>query len=118
MIRPILAACLFIAAGLSACGSPSVTTATRPMAIQTAQTRARHDLQCPKAKANVVSSQAIAPASAPGPLGAGDSIKRAQFGVGIAGCDQPRTMTVMCSQERGCFAGPAQPAGAAPGAVS
>lgn len=105
MTRSTLAACLLAAAGLVSACTPSLMTATRPRAVETAETRARYDLQCPDAKGQVVASQLLPAKQAPPPLGSPDALPHTQFDIGISGCGTPRKVTVLCSQEDGCFAG-------------
>jgi hypothetical protein len=109
MTRSILATSLFAAIALQGCASQSVTSATRPVAIESAETRARYDLQCPDAKGTVVASKVIPPATAPKPLGGRDTYQHAEFSVGIAGCGEARTIPVTCSQEDSCFTGTPAP---------
>ena len=102
MTRAILATSLLAGLVLGGC-TPSLTSATRPVAIESAQTRARYDLQCPDAKGAVLSSKVIPPQTAPAPLVGRDAITHAEFAVGISGCGAPRTLVVTCSQEDSCF---------------
>jgi hypothetical protein len=96
--------------GLSAC-TQSVTNATRPVALLAAENRVAYDLQCKKPDAKVLSSQVLPPRAMPGPSGSPDDFERAQFNIGISGCGETRTMTVMCSQENSCFTGDPTPPG-------
>ena len=62
-------------------------------AIQTALTRGRFELNCPSATATVLSSDFIQPA-VQGPWVSG--LERAEYTVGVAGCNQRATYVVLC----------------------
>lgn len=71
-------------------------------AADTALARGKFDLNCPAATASVLSSQYI---QAPGPMIA-NTVTRAEFTVGVAGCGQRATYIVVCSDgTEGCIAG-------------
>lgn len=106
MTRHALIACLLAAGSLTTACTPSLMTASKPRAVETAETRAHYDLACDKPKGTVVASQALPPAVAPPPgLYKSTAIPHTKFDVAIAGCGAERKVPVMCSQEEGCFAG-------------
>jgi len=73
------------------------------MAIETALNRARFEMNCPAATANVLSREVTQPAvMGPGYMG----IQRAEYTIGVAGCDKRSTVVVVCPEGgEGCFAG-------------
>jgi len=90
----------------SGCSTTPLTTSMQPQAVSTALTRARFDMNCPGATGTVLSSEDIQPLIGPGMMmRSGGGIERAAFTIGIRGCDQQKSMVVICSQENGCFAG-------------
>lgn len=106
MTRNILIASLLASGTFTTACTPSLMTASKPRAVETAETRAQYDLACAKPKGTVVTSQALPPAVAPPPgLYTANAIPHTRFEVAIAGCGADRKVPVMCSQEEGCFAG-------------
>ena len=74
----------------------------QPMAIQTAVGRGQFDLNCPQAAGVVISREVVQPALQ-GPWVGG--IPRAEFTIGVRGCDKRHTYIVICPQGgEGCFA--------------
>jgi hypothetical protein len=91
---------------LSGCNTTPLTTSLQPMAVSYAVTRARFDLNCPTATGSVLSSETVQPVLN-GPLMNGT--ERAQFTVGVSGCDKRETIVVLCAQGGdGCFAADGQ----------
>lgn len=73
------------------------------MAMQTALTRGKFDLNCPQATAELLSREVTQPA-VQGPWVSG--IQRAEYTVGVSGCGQRTTFLVLCPQGgESCFAG-------------
>lgn len=69
--------------------------AKQPIAINTALQRARFEMNCPSATASVLSQDYIQPAiQSPWVEG----MTRAEYTVGVAGCNQRRTYVVMCQE--------------------
>src|SRR6266542_1718837 len=69
------------------------------MALQTALSQEKFDLNCPQATAEVLSREVTQP---PGPFA---GIQRAEYTVGINGCGQRTTFLVLCPQGgENCFA--------------
>jgi hypothetical protein len=88
--------------GISACNTTPLNTQLQPMAIDYAVKRARFDMNCPTATATVISSEVI---QAPDVGIRFQGIQRAQYTIGVSGCDQRQTMVVLCAQGgNGCFA--------------
>jgi len=74
----------------------------QPEATQFALTRGRFDLNCPTATAQVLTSEVIQPP--PRVLLANEGPERAQYTIGISGCDKRETLQVLCAQGgNGCF---------------
>jgi len=85
----------FFGAALLATGCATqqqVLTQKQDGAVQTALQRGRFDLNCPSATATVLSSDYIQPV-VQGPWG---GIERAEYTVGVAGCNQRVTYVVLC----------------------
>jgi len=82
----------------------------QPMAIQTAVSRGRFDLNCSSATGQIISREVVQPAlQSPWVNG----IQRVEFTVGVSGCGRRKSYIVVCPQGgNGCFAagpGPFQP---------
>ena len=74
----------------------------QPMAIQTALGRGQFELNCPQATPVVISREVVQPALQ-GPFVNG--IQRAEFTIGVSGCDRRMTFIVVCPDGgEGCFA--------------
>ena len=74
----------------------------QPMAIQTALGRGQFEMNCPQATPVLISREVVQPALQ-GPWVAG--IQRAEFTIGVTGCDQRTTFVVVCPDGgEGCFA--------------
>jgi hypothetical protein len=85
------------------CTTVPLTTAKQPMALDFALKRARFEMNCPAATGQVLSSETIQPPGGVGPRFQG--VERAQYTIGITGCDKRETMVVICAdQADGCFA--------------
>jgi hypothetical protein len=95
-------------ATVAGCNTTPLTTTKQPMAINFALQRARFDMNCPTATATVLSSETIQPPN----VGAGirfQGIERAQFTIGVTGCDKRETLVVICADgSDGCFAAEGQ----------
>ena len=78
----------------------------QPMAIQTALTRGKFELNCPTATGTVLSQETVQPVIR-GPLVGG--MERVQYTVGVAGCDKRQSYVVICEVGgSGCFAADGQ----------
>jgi hypothetical protein len=98
MIRIQLRRILGIAAAAAVVGCQTVplTTQLQPSAIDYVLKRARFDMNCPTATASVLTSEVIqAPARA---LMINQGPERAQYTIGVTGCDQRQTFQVICAQ--------------------
>jgi hypothetical protein len=94
-----------IAAGLvvSACNTTPLTTSLQPMAMDFALKRARFEMNCPTATGTVLSSETIQPPARV--LMANQGPERAQYTIGVTGCEKRQTIVVLCAQGGdGCFA--------------
>ena len=77
------------------------------MAMQTAMSRARFEMNCPAATGVVISREVVEPAlQATGPfLGGVQGIPRAEYTIGAEGCGDRKTYVVICPEGGGgCFA--------------
>jgi hypothetical protein len=73
------------------------------VALQTALQRAKFDMNCPQATAEVLSREITQPA-VQGPMLAGE--QRAEYTIGVEGCGKRTTMLVLCPEGgESCFAG-------------
>ena len=61
-------------------------------AVNSALARGKFDLNCPNATGTVLSSSYMPPEE----TGPAAGLKRAQFAIGVAGCDKRTTYTVLC----------------------
>ncbi len=97
---------LLAAALLAGCASqPTFLDSKQGMAIETALARGKFDLNCPAAQGSVLSRQFIQ-APVAGPRMAAVGVDRAEYTVGVQGCNQRGTYMVVCSQgTEGCIAG-------------
>jgi hypothetical protein len=86
---------------VSGCSTTPLTTTLQPQALDFALKRARFDLNCPAATAQVLSSETVQPVLN-GPLMMGN--QRAQYTIGVTGCGNRETLQVICAQGGdGCF---------------
>lgn len=95
-----LALAVFVVAG---CATPGqFLDSKQGMAVDTALQRGRFEMNCPEATGTVLSREVVQP-PIQGPWVGG--VQRAEFTVGVAGCDQRKTFVVVCPDESdGCFA--------------
>jgi hypothetical protein len=96
---------LLMFAALSACQSnQQVLAGSQQQAIQVAVNRGQFEMNCPQATGTVLSSEVVQPPI--GPLGRSIGVERAEYTVGVAGCNQRRAYVVSCPQDgsNGCFA--------------
>lgn len=107
MIRRNFAMCAGVL--LVGCASQSDFLDTKQsMAVDTALARAKFDMNCPAAQGSVLSRQYIqAPMAGPRMVEVG--VNRAEYTVGVQGCDKRSTYVVVCSEgTEGCIAGDGQ----------
>jgi hypothetical protein len=91
------------ALAVAACNTTPLTTTLQPMAMDFALKRAQFEMNCPTATASVLSSETIQPPARV--LMANQGPERAQYTIGVTGCDQRKTIVVLCAQGGdGCFA--------------
>ena len=96
---------LLVAVGvvaLAGCQSnEQMLDATQQMALDTAVTRGRFDMNCPTATGTVLSRQVIQPVVE---IRFGGTVRN-EYTIGIEGCGQRTSMVVICPQGGGgCFA--------------
>jgi len=88
---------------LSGCASNQQMLANQqPEAETAALNRGRFDLNCPAAKATVLSSDFIQPALRGAWVAGG--LERAEYTVGIEGCGKRTSYVVICQLGNDCFA--------------
>jgi hypothetical protein len=88
---------------MAGCASQTqMLDASQGMAIQTAVSRGRFELNCPSAQGVLISREVVEPAFV-GPYVGG--IPRNEYTVGVDGCGKRTTFVVVCPQGgTGCFA--------------
>ncbi|NEX21932.1 hypothetical protein G3480_16740 [Thiorhodococcus mannitoliphagus] len=97
--KSILALSVVILAGCASSGQ--LLDSSQPAAIQAALERGRFDLSCPGAQGDVLSRELIEPPM-DGPY---VGVLRAEYTVGVEGCDQRKTYIVVCAEGGdGCVA--------------
>ena len=97
---------LLVGALLVGCASqPTFLDSKQGIAVDTALARAKFDMNCPTAQGSVLSRQFIqAPMAGPRLNAVG--VDRAEYTVGVQGCNQRSTYMVVCTQgTEGCIAG-------------
>ena len=105
MRSPLLCVLLFIVAGCA--NQAKFLESKQATALQTAETRAQFEMNCPEAKGTVLSKEVVQPAVMAPRLGAVD---RAEYTIGVAGCGKRDTYVVVCPDGGdGCFAAPGRP---------
>jgi hypothetical protein len=94
---------LIIATTAAGCASQAQFLASKQaMAVQTAVSRGQFEMNCPSAAGTVLSKEVVQPVLQ-GPVVGG--LQRAEFTVGVAGCEKRTTFVVICPDEGdGCFA--------------
>jgi hypothetical protein len=103
MTKARMAVLVAAIAGATGCATQNQVLAQKQdVAVQAALERGRFDLNCPQATATVLSSDFIQPAIQ-GPWVGG--LQRAEYTVGVAGCNQRQTYVVLCQVGTdSCFA--------------
>jgi len=98
----ILFVLLAVLAGAGCVSQSQFLNSKQPMAMQTALGRGQFEMNCPQATPVLISREVVQPALQ-GPWVAG--IQRAEFTIGVTGCDQRTTFVVVCPDGgEGCFA--------------
>jgi hypothetical protein len=94
---------LMAALALAGCASQSqFLNSKQGMAVQTAMSRAQFELNCQAVTPTVISREVVQP-GLQGPFVNG--IPRAEFTIGVAGCDKRQIFIVVCPEGgEGCFA--------------
>jgi len=76
------------------------------IAIQTALSRAKFDMNCPSATGTVLSTNVSQPA-VQGRFASAYGVQRFEYTIGVTGCGKRRTYVVVCPQGgTGCLAAP------------
>src|SRR5215469_1563893 len=103
MLRKYSFVVLLILLSSSGCNSQNqMLDSDQAMAMQTAVSRARFDMNCPSATGQIISREVVQPALQ-GPFVNG--IERAEFTVGVSGCERRKSYIVICPEGgNGCFA--------------
>ena len=89
---------------ISGCQSnQQILAGSQQEAVGVATKRAQFEFNCPQATGSVLSSEMVQPAIN-GPLVRGP--ERAEYTIGVSGCNQRQTYVVICPQDgsSGCFA--------------
>jgi hypothetical protein len=104
MLKPMVKMLWVAVLGIAACASQSSFLKSKePTATETALVRGRFDLNCPAAIAVVLSEDYIQPAVEGRWATAG--VTRAEYTIGVEGCDKRETYVVMCQEgTTTCFA--------------
>ena len=94
---------VIIGLALSGCASQSqFLNDKQDMAMQTALSRGKFDLNCQQASPVLISREVVQPALQ-GPWVSG--IPRAEYTIGVKGCDKHQTYIVICPEGgEGCYA--------------
>lgn len=105
MSRPAILLFVGAALGLIGCMTQEQqVTGMQPEAVRAAQERGRFDLGCPEATATVLSNEMVQTRST-GPLGWNVPPQRAEYTVGVEGCQKRATYYVVCAEGgTGCVA--------------
>ena len=85
------------------CASVPFIDAAQPHALDAAQRRAQFESNCPAATGQVISRELIQTGSAP--MRGWMPPQRAEYTIGVAGCNERRTYLVICAEGGGCVAG-------------
>ena len=84
---------------------PKFLDSRQGMAVDTALARGKFDMNCPAAQGSVLSRQLIQAPMA-GPRMNSIGVDRAEYTVGVEGCNRRGTYMVVCTQgTEGCIAG-------------
>ena len=75
------------------------------MAMQTAVTRARFDLDCQNAQGTILSKETVQPQVMGAWGGDAEGLLRGEYTIGVDGCGRRKTYVVLCPEGgTGCFA--------------
>jgi hypothetical protein len=85
---------------IGGCASgPPFVDAMQPKAVSMAESQAKFALNCPQATGSVLDSQELQPLAFGGPV-------RAQYSIGVAGCNRRTIVQILCSENNHqCVAG-------------
>lgn len=99
----ITATTAFALLALAACATTQqMLDESQPQAMETAVNRGKFEMNCPSATGVLISREVVQPALQ-GPWTEG--IQRAEYTIGVEGCNQRKTFVVICPEGGGgCFA--------------
>jgi hypothetical protein len=104
-MKSIALSALTISAMLFGCASQPLDEALQPSAVKVAQQRGATELGCPAATTEVIRQRIIEEAQTTG--WGSESPNRAEYVVGVSGCDKRTTYLVACNKfHSACEAGP------------
>jgi hypothetical protein len=89
-LRNAALACLLLLAG----GCVNILTQNAPSALQTAESRARFELNCPNVQASILSQKIVQ----------GWRFDGAEYTVGVRGCDRQAVYVTFCRDPQDCNA--------------
>jgi hypothetical protein len=93
-----------VLAGAGCMTNTKFLTSKQPLAMQTAVTRAKFDLNCPDAQGTVLSQETMQP-QVTGAWGGASGLLRGEYTIGVNGCGKRKTYVVLCPEGgTGCFA--------------
>jgi len=104
MSKSVTVSVFLVALTAAGCMSQaSFLDSKQAMAMQTATSRGQFEMSCPAATGTILSREVIQPVLQ-GPW-VGSGLQRAEYTVGVSGCDKRTTFVVICPDEGdGCFA--------------
>lgn len=105
-LRPLIPAVIAATTLLAGCESEQQQLdQAQPIAVNAAVKRAQFEMNCPSAQGMVISREMVQPVIN-APMIAG-GVYRAEYTVGVSGCNQRATYVVVCPQNgsNDCFAG-------------
>lgn len=91
------------AMALGGCASQAQLLAqSKPMAMQTAESRGKFEMDCQEATPTLLSQEVVQPAIEAPLLG---GVQRFEYTIGVSGCGKRKTFVVICPEGGGgCFA--------------
>ena len=103
MLKPFTLLVIIVALAIAGCVSqPQFLNDYQPQATKAALSRAKFEMDCQEVTPTIISREVVQPALQ-GPYVGG--IERAEYTIGVAGCEKRSTFVVICPQGGdGCFA--------------
>ena len=103
-MQRMMVSMFLVMAALGCATAAQMLDKQEPQAVTIAEKRAQFEMACPTATGSVLSREMVQPVLRGGPLMAG-GVERAEYTIGVAGCDKRETYVVICPQDSsGCFA--------------